>query len=153
MRASAASLSSAALSSGRLVLTHSTHCEGLIAALRLLCASPLVHSVVPGRLATARGSAAGLSLRLGVATAGGAGYKLLARKGQTVQEVFVTVRGGVRGVSPDVFQAEMRRLLPAAVRERVRTPQAQAAAGADAAGELAAASGAAAPYVSRDAVR
>jgi len=97
---------------GRLVLTHSTHCEGLIPALRVLCASPLVRSIVPGRLATARGTEAGLSLRLGVATAGGAGYKLTARKGSQVQEVFVTLHGGTRGVSPVSFEAEMRRLLP-----------------------------------------
>ena len=101
-------------SGGRLVLTHSTHVESLIPALRIFAASPLVVLVVPGRLAFARGAAPGLAIRVSVATAGGGGYKLLARKGSQVQEVFVTVRGGAAAVPPAMLQAELHRLLPRA---------------------------------------
>ena len=107
-----ASSAGAGSSGGRLVLTHSTHVESLIPALRVLAASPLVETVVPGRLAYARGAAPGLAIRLSVATAGGGGYKLIARKGSQVQEVFVTVRGGAAAVPPAALHAELRRLLP-----------------------------------------
>jgi hypothetical protein len=107
-----ASTAGAAGGGGRLVLTHSTHVETLIPALRTLASSPLVETVVPGRLAYARGAAPGLAIRLSVATAGGGGFKLIARKGSQVQEVFVTVRGGVTAVPPAALQAELHRLLP-----------------------------------------
>ena len=98
---------------GRLVLTHSTHVEGLVAVLRLLSGSPLVQTIVPGRLASGRGAAAGLHLRLGVATP--SGYKMLARKGSQVQEVFLTINGGAAAVPPARLREELARLLPAGV--------------------------------------
>ena len=98
---------------GRLVLTHSTHVEGLIPALRILAVSPLLQTIVPGRLSTGRGSASGLHLRIGVATP--SGYKMVARKGSQVQEVFLTVNGGAAAVAPARLHEELARLLPAGV--------------------------------------
>lgn len=85
---------------GRLVLNHSTHVEGLIPVLRRVAALPGVHAVVPGRLSTTRCSAEGLALRVTTRVPGG--FKLLARRGTAVQEVFVTVdRGGSLAVDGD----------------------------------------------------
>jgi len=72
---------------GRVVLTHSTHAPGLIAFLEKLVQQPAISSIVPARLATARGHAAQLELRVSTPTPGG--HKLIARRGTTVQECFV----------------------------------------------------------------
>jgi hypothetical protein len=73
--------------SGRVVINHSTHIPGLIAALQRLAETKGVSTVVPGRLYTAGGRQASLSIRVTVPTEGG--FKLLARKGSQTQEVFV----------------------------------------------------------------
>ena len=72
----------------RLVLTHSTHADGLLPALRRLASIPRLRTITPARLATARCASARLALKVTTATPSGA--KLLARKGTQVQEVFLT---------------------------------------------------------------
>ena len=97
--AAAASSRAHAPAGGRVVLNHSTHVEGLIPLLRRVAQLPGVHTVVPGRLSTARCATQGLALRVTTRVPGG--YKLLARRGTAVQEVFVTVdRGGGLAAPP-----------------------------------------------------
>jgi len=74
-------------SSGRLVLNHSTHLPGLIARLERLTAVPGIATITPGALSRTRGHVPQFELRISVPIAGG--YKLIARSGKTVQEVFV----------------------------------------------------------------
>jgi len=73
----------------RLVLNHSTHLEGLISVLERLAVYESIRKIVPGRLYTARSNAERLSIRVTVPVAGG--WKLVARKGTQVQDVFVTL--------------------------------------------------------------
>lgn len=69
----------------RVVLNHSTHVPGLLDALarvpRGACST-----LVPGRLFTGRGNAERLSIQVSVPTP--TGWRLLARKGSQLQEVF-----------------------------------------------------------------
>ena len=73
--------------SGRIVINHSTHIPGLIAALQRLAETKGVSTIVPGRLYTAGGRQAILTIRVTVPTEGG--FKMLARKGSQTQEVFI----------------------------------------------------------------
>ncbi len=72
---------------GRLVLNHSTHVEGLIPVLQTLTQQAQIKTVTPGVISRAKSNSPTLQLRISVATRGG--FKLVARKGKSVQEVFV----------------------------------------------------------------
>lgn len=72
--------------SGRLVLNHSTHVQGLIPVLKHLVNCSGIQTVTPAVISRARSNAPKLRLKVSVPIAGG--FKLLARKGKTVQEVF-----------------------------------------------------------------
>ena len=73
---------------GRLVWNHSTHIPGLIPLLEaLLARTPQLQTITPGRLSTVRSHAPRLQLKVSVAIRGG--YKLIARKGKSAQEVFI----------------------------------------------------------------
>jgi len=73
---------------GRLVWNHSTHIPGLIAVLEtLLAQTSQIQTVTPGRLSTVRSNAPHLRLKVSVPIRGG--YKLIARKGKSAQEVFI----------------------------------------------------------------
>ncbi|WP_026100996.1 DUF2103 domain-containing protein [Synechococcus sp. PCC 7336] len=72
---------------GRLVLNHSTHVEGLIPVLEELATYAGIQTITPGALAKVRSRPSNLRLRISVPIRGG--FKLQARKGTTVQEVFV----------------------------------------------------------------
>lgn len=72
---------------GRLVVTHSTHVEGLIPLLRRLAEVRGVKTVTPAVLSRVRGRSLSLSLRISTPISGG--YKLVARRGGMAQEVFV----------------------------------------------------------------
>ena len=74
-------------SAGRLVINHSTHIPGLIAALERLAETKGIRTIVPGRLYTSSGNQARLSIRITVCT--DSGFKMIARKGSQTQEVFV----------------------------------------------------------------
>ncbi len=72
---------------GRLVQNHSTHIEGLIKWLKKIAAIDNIKTVTPASLSKTNGRGEELGLKVTVKT--NEGYKLLARKGKLVQEVFV----------------------------------------------------------------
>jgi hypothetical protein len=72
---------------GRLVWNHSTHLEGLIPILEKLTYETGITTITPGVIGRAKGHCPQLKLRVSIPIVGG--YKLIARQGKTVQEVFV----------------------------------------------------------------
>ena len=72
---------------GRVVQNHSTHIDGLIKWLEKIAKNKDVKTVTPGSLYKANGRGEKLVLRVTIKTR--EGYKLLARKGKLVQEVFI----------------------------------------------------------------
>ena len=75
---------------GRLVITHSTYVEGLIPWLKVLAKDPEIQTITPGVISRVRGHISGLQLRVSIPVTGG--FKMLARKGTTAQEVFVVTQ-------------------------------------------------------------
>ena len=73
---------------GRLVLNHSTNLEGLIPILQKLSLNINIKTITPGVISRVRGRSSKLIIRLSVKTING--YKAIARKGQTAQEVFIS---------------------------------------------------------------
>jgi hypothetical protein len=74
-------------SEGRLVLNHSTHIEGLIPLLKKLISYTGIKTVTPGVIARTKSKTPHLLFRVSVATRGG--FKVVARRGSSVQEVFI----------------------------------------------------------------
>ncbi len=72
---------------GRLVKNHSTHIEGLIKWLEKIAKNKEIKNVTPASLYKANGHGEKLILKVTIKTK--EGYKLLARKGKLVQEVFI----------------------------------------------------------------
>jgi hypothetical protein len=72
---------------GRVVITHSTYLEGLIPLLKRLARHPAVDTITPAVIARVRGRAPELRLRVSAPITGG--WKLLARRGSSAQEVFL----------------------------------------------------------------
>ncbi len=72
---------------GRLVQNHSTNIEGLIKWLKKIAESNGIKTVTPASLSKTNGRGEKLVLKVTVKT--NEGYKLLARKGKLVQEVFL----------------------------------------------------------------
>ena len=72
---------------GRVVQNHSTHIDGLIKWLKKIAKNKDVKTVTPASLYNANGRGEKLVLRVTIKTR--EGYKLLARKGKLVQEVFI----------------------------------------------------------------
>jgi hypothetical protein len=72
---------------GRVVITHSTYLEGLIPLLRQLARAEGIDTVTPAVISRVRGRSPGLRLRVSAPIRGG--YKLVARRGGSAQEVFV----------------------------------------------------------------
>ena len=75
---------------GRLVITHSTYVEGLIPWLQVLAKDPEIQTITPGVISRVRGRCSGLQLRVSIPVCGG--YKVMARRGTTAQEVFVVTQ-------------------------------------------------------------
>ena len=73
---------------GRLVLNHSTNLEGLIPILKKLALNVNIKSITPGVISRVRGRSSKLVIRISVKTING--YKAIARKGKTAQEVFIS---------------------------------------------------------------
>ena len=73
---------------GRLVLNHSTNIEGLIPRLQKLALNTNIKTVTPAVISRAKGRSSKLIIRLSVKTING--YKAIARKGKTAQEVFIS---------------------------------------------------------------
>ncbi len=72
---------------GRLVQNHSTHIEGLIKWLKRISENKHVKTVTPASLSKTKGRGGPLALKITLKTK--EGYKLLARKGTLIQEVFL----------------------------------------------------------------
>ena len=72
---------------GRLVQNHSTNIEGLVKWLKKIASSEEIKTVTPASLSKTNGRGESLVLKVTVKT--NEGYKLLARKGKLVQEVFL----------------------------------------------------------------
>ena len=73
---------------GRLVLNHSTNIEGLIPILQKLALENNIKTITPAVISRAKGRSSKLIIRLSVKTING--YKAIARKGNTAQEVFIS---------------------------------------------------------------
>ncbi|GAB1538550.1 DUF2103 domain-containing protein [Scytonema sp. NUACC21] len=74
-------------SEGRLVWNHSTHISGLIPVLERLTKQNGIQTITPGELGRVKGHCPHLQLRVSVPIRGG--FKVIARQGKTVQEVFI----------------------------------------------------------------
>ena len=85
---------------GRLVLNHSTNIEGLIPILQKLALNNNVKTITPAVISRVRGRSSKLIIRLSVKTING--YKAIARKGKTAQEVFI---------STDLSKNELKQML------------------------------------------
>ena len=72
---------------GRLVQNHSTHIEGLIKWLTKIAEQDEIKTVAPATLSKTNGKGEKLCIKVTVKT--NEGYKLLARKGKLVEEVFL----------------------------------------------------------------
>ena len=85
---------------GRIVLNHSTHIEGLIPVLKKLALNKRIKIITPAIISRARGKSSNLIIRVSVKTING--YKAIARKGRTAQEVFI---------STDLSKDELKKLI------------------------------------------
>ena len=85
---------------GRLVLNHSTNIEGLIPILEKLSLNVNIKTVTPAIISRVRGRSSKLIIRLSVKTI--SGFKAIARKGRTAQEIFI---------STDLSKDELKKLL------------------------------------------
>jgi hypothetical protein len=72
---------------GRVVITHSTYLEGLIPLLKALAREGGIETVTPAVISRVRGRSESLRLRVSAPITGG--FKLVARRGGSAQEVFV----------------------------------------------------------------
>jgi len=89
---------------GRLVLNHSTHIPGLIPILERLTCENGIQTITPGVIGRVRGHSPKLKLRVSVPIRGG--FKVLARQGKTVQEVFILAT-----LSQEELEAALDRIL------------------------------------------
>ena len=85
---------------GRLVLNHSSNIEGLIPILQKLALNIDIKTITPAVISRVRGRSSKLIIRLSVKTING--YKAIARKGKTAQEVFI---------STDLSKDELKQIL------------------------------------------
>ena len=85
---------------GRLVLNHSTNIEGLIPILQKLSLNINIKTITPAAISRVRGKSSKLVIRLSVKTING--YKAIARKGKTAQEVFI---------STDLSKDELKKII------------------------------------------
>ena len=85
---------------GRLVLNHSTNIEGLIPVLEKLALNINIKTITPAVISRVRVKSSKLIIRLSVKTING--YKAIARKGRTAQEVFI---------STDLSKDELKKII------------------------------------------
>jgi hypothetical protein len=74
-------------SKGRIVWNHSTHLPGLIPVLERLIEQGGIETITPAVIGRTKSSAPKLQIKVSVPIRGG--FKLIARKGKTFQEVFL----------------------------------------------------------------
>ena len=72
---------------GRVVITHSTYIKGLIEKLKKLAEEKKIKTITPGKIEKTKGRGTSLILKVTTETIGG--FKLLARRGSSVQEIFI----------------------------------------------------------------
>ena len=72
---------------GRVVLNHSTHVEGLIPWLTALSLKKGIGTITPGVISRSKGRSEAIKIRITSEIKGG--YKLIARRGRSAQEVFL----------------------------------------------------------------
>lgn len=72
---------------GRIVWNHSTHLPGLIPVLERLSEQVGIDTITPAVIGRTKSSAPRLQIKVSVPIRGG--FKLIARKGKTFQEVFL----------------------------------------------------------------
>jgi len=89
---------------GRLVLNHSTFVDGLKKVLQKLAKLESIQTVTPAIIGKVKGRSPNLQLRISVPITGG--FKLIARKGQTAQEVFI-----ITELSKEDLRKELEKLL------------------------------------------
>lgn len=105
----------------RIVLNHSTHVPGLLDALECFASDPNIKTLVPARLATVgKSNAEHLTVRVTTPTA--QGWKLLARKGTQVQEVFAVC---APGITQEDLQRSVDERMPRTRRHKERQPGAR----------------------------
>ncbi|AFZ42853.1 hypothetical protein PCC7418_0628 [Halothece sp. PCC 7418] len=92
-------------SQGRLVWNHSTHIDGLIPILERLITYQGIYTVTPGVISRARSNCQQFKLRVSVPIRGG--YKVIARQGKSVQEVFIIT---------DLNQQQLKSAIEASIR-------------------------------------
>ena len=85
---------------GRVVLNHSTHIEGLIPVLKKLALNIRIKTITPAIISRSRGRSPILVIRVSIKTING--YKAIARRGKTAQEVFI---------STDLSKDDLKKLL------------------------------------------
>ena len=85
---------------GRIVLNHSTHIDGLIPVLKKIASNINIKSVTPAIISRVKGKSSKLIIRISIKTING--YKTIARKGRTAQEVFI---------STDLSKDELKKLI------------------------------------------
>ena len=85
---------------GRLVLNHSTNIDGLIPILQKLAHDINIKTITPAVISRSKGRTSKLIIRLSVKTING--YKAIARKGKTAQEVFI---------STDLSKDELKKMI------------------------------------------
>jgi hypothetical protein len=74
-------------SKGRIVWNHSTHLPGLIEILERLTHCDGIQTITPAVLGSTKSNMQRMSIKVSVPIRGG--FKLIARKGKTFQEVFL----------------------------------------------------------------
>jgi hypothetical protein len=74
-------------SQGRIVWNHSTHLPGLIPILERLVQKEGIHTITPAVIGRTKSSIPHLKIKISIPIRGG--FKLIARKGKTFQEVFI----------------------------------------------------------------
>ena len=72
---------------GRLVVNHSTYIDGLLLKLKKLSKLDGIRTVTPGVISTTKGKVNQLTIKKSTRIRGG--FKLIARRGSSVQEIFI----------------------------------------------------------------
>ena len=91
---------------GRLVITHSTYLEGLIPMLKQLVRDPAITTITPAVISRVKGRAPKLRLRVSTPITGG--WKVVARRGSSAQEVFVVTALDAAGLSERIADVQKR---------------------------------------------
>ena len=82
---------------GRLVQNHSTNIEGLVKWLKKIAENKDIKTITPACLSKANGRGEKLQLKITIKT--NEGFKIIARKGKLVQEVFIVTKLGKADVT------------------------------------------------------